>query len=238
MEGAFSLLAVAEEVVLRLPLDDAYDTIAIMKHSTEKTYIWDLDGTLLDSYEVIVSSVLDACRSFGLCVMEEEAHRQVIRHSVTFYLQSVAESRGLPFDVLMTRYSEISGQRKDEIRAMPHAKEVLEALRGQGGCHFVYTHRGKTTNEVLERLGFGAFFAETVTSQNSFPRKPAPDAIRYLIQKYRLDPKTAFYVGDRTIDMDCAKNAGVQGILFLPAGSYCTPNGSEKRIISDLRDLL
>ena len=91
---------------------------------------------------------------------------------------------------------------------------------------------------MLERLGFGAFFAETVTSQNSFPRKPAPDAIRYLIQKYRLDPKTAFYVGDRTIDMDCARNAGVQGILFLPAGSYCTPNGSEKRIISDLRDLL
>ena len=72
--------------------------VAKMERKALKAYIWDLDGTLLDSYEVIVSSVLDACRSFGICVTEEEANRQVIRHSVTFYLQTVAESHDLPFD--------------------------------------------------------------------------------------------------------------------------------------------
>lgn len=211
--------------------------VAKMERKALKAYIWDLDGTLLDSYEVIVSSVLDACRSFGICVTEEEANRQVIRHSVTFYLQTVAESHDLPFDTLMNRYSTISGQRKDEIRPMPYAKEALEALKQQGARHFVYTHRGKTTEAVLGRLGLMDGFTEIVTSQNGFRRKPEPDAILYLLEKYGLDPENSFYVGDRTIDMDCAKNAGIQGILFLPEGSPCVPNGAESIIVHDLKEI-
>ena len=208
-----------------------------MEHVVKKAYIWDLDGTLLNSYGVIVSSVMDACRSFGFSVEEEEAHRQVIRQSVTFYLETVAYSHSLPFDALMARYSEISGRRKDDIKAMPHAKEALTALKDHGAMHFVYTHRGKTTYAVLERLGLKDCFTEIVTSQSGFARKPEPDAILYLLQKYGLDPKSTYYVGDRTIDMDCAKNAGIRGILFLPEGSPCVPNGSESIIVHELMEI-
>lgn len=201
-------------------------------------FIWDLDGTLLDSYGVIVSSTVDACLSFGLAVKKEEAHRQVIQHSVTWYLQTVSRDFGLPFETLQARYSEISGQRKGNIHLLPHAPAVLDGLKKQGARHFVYTHRGKTTDAVLNNLGLSECFTEVVTSQNGFARKPAPDALLYLMDKYRLDPKSTFYVGDRTTDMDCARNAGVRGILFLPEGSYCVPNGTENRIIHDLRDLL
>ena len=209
-----------------------------MEKRIVKAYIWDLDGTLLDSYEVISSSVADTCRSFGLDVAQAEAHRQVIRHSVTFYLSETADRFGLPFDEMMARYSDISGQRKERIRAMPHAQDALEGLKEQGACHFVYTHRGKTTDAVLARLGLQEYFTEIVTSLNDFPRKPAPDAILYLMKKYGLSPETTFYVGDRNIDMDCAKHAGIQGILFQPEGSYCEPNGSESRIVHDLREMI
>lgn len=211
--------------------------VATMESKAAQAYIWDLDGTLLDSYGVIVPSVLAACCSFGFTVEEAEAHRQVIRHSVTFYLQTVAESRGLPFEALMGRYSEISAQHKDEIRPMPHALESLEGLRQRGARHFVYTHRGKTTRDVLERLGLLGCFTEIVTSLNGFARKPEPDAILYLLQRHGLDPEATFYVGDRTIDMDCAKNAGIRGILFLPEGSPCVPNGAESVVVRDLREI-
>ena len=56
--------------------------VAKMERKALKAYIWDLDGTLLDSYEVIVSSVLDACLSFGICVTEEEAHQYIQRQSM------------------------------------------------------------------------------------------------------------------------------------------------------------
>ncbi|MBR3136421.1 MAG: HAD-IA family hydrolase [Clostridia bacterium] len=201
-------------------------------------FIWDLDGTLLDSYGVIVSGTVDACLSFGLAVKKEEAHRQAIQHSVNWYLQTVSRDFGLPFEEVQARYSEISGQRKGDIHLLPYARAVLDGLKEQGVCHFVYTHRGKTTDAVLKNLGLNDCFTEIVTSQNGFSRKPVPDAILYLMDKYGLAPETTFYVGDRTIDMDCARNAGIRGILFLPEGNYCVPNGAESRIIRDLRDLL
>lgn len=120
---------------------------------------------------------------------------------------------------------------------MPRAREALEALAGQGARHFVYTHRGTTTAAVLQNLGLDGLFTEIVTSQNGFPRKPAPDAILYLMGKYGLDPAATFYVGDRTIDMDCARNAGIGGILFLPPGSYCEPNGAQTHIVHHLTEI-
>ncbi|MBR3483981.1 MAG: HAD-IA family hydrolase [Lachnospiraceae bacterium] len=81
-------------------------------------------------------------------------------------------------------------------------------------------------------------FNEIVTSQSGFARKPEPDGINYFIDKYNLNRKNVYYVGDRTIDMDCAKNAGVNGILYLPENSYCKPNGSETFIVKELSDII
>ena len=202
-----------------------------------KALIWDLDGTLIDSYEVIVSSIMEACRLYGLQMEREQVNEQIILHSVTFYLETLANSAGLPFDGMKARFDRIGAQRTAEIKAIPHAMEALEALKWKGCRHFVYTHRGETTAAILKQIGLTGQFDEIVTSENGFPRKPAPEAILYLLRKYGLDPNATFYVGDRTIDLDCAKNAGIQGILFLPQGSYCVPNGSQNHIVHDLMEI-
>ena len=44
-------------------------------------------------------------------------------------------------------------------------------------------------------------------------------------------------MGDRTIDVLCAKDAGVQALLFLQPGTCVSATGREDRIISDLREL-
>ena len=209
---------------------------SLRKHRDMKAFIWDLDGTLLDSYEAIVSDVLETCRSFGLPMERENAHRQVILHSVMFYLEDVSKRYGVSFEDMKTRYSKIAAERKAEIRSIPHAKAALETLQ-QDAVHFVFTHRGESTAAILQELCLDKFFTEIVTSQNGFPRKPEPDAVRYLIRKYHLDPYNTYYVGDRTIDMDCAKNACIQGILFLPEGSYCVPNGSQTCIVHNLMEI-
>ena len=200
-----------------------------------KSFIWDLDGTLLDSYGVIVSSILQVCRSLQL--EREEVHKQIIRHSVTCYLESVADVHGFSFREMKESFDAIGARHKGEIGAIPHAKEAMDALKRQGAGHFVYTHRGETSNAILQQIGLGGYFDEIVTSLNGFPRKPEPDGVLYLVRKYGLDPMTTFYVGDRTIDMDCAKNAGIKGILFLPEGSFCEPNGSEDHIVHDLMEI-
>nr|WP_326213649.1 HAD-IA family hydrolase [uncultured Oscillibacter sp.] len=197
-----------------------------------KTFIWDLDGTLLDSYGVIVSSLRRTLEELNVPMEEDEIRRRATAGSVSDVVNSAAAATGRAFSDIKARYSEISGGRYLEITATPHAREALEETAALGAVHFVYTHRGRTTAPVLEHLGLDRFFKEVVSSLNGFPRKPAPDALLYLLEKHRLERDRVYYVGDRTLDVDCAKSAGVRSVLYSPSGA-----GTADYVIRDLLDI-
>ncbi len=197
-----------------------------------KTFIWDLDGTLLDSYGVIVSSLRRTLEELNVPMEEDEIRRRATAGSVSDVVNYAAAATGRAFSDIKARYSEISGGRYLEITATPHAREALEETAALGAVHFVYTHRGRTTAPVLEHLGLDRFFKEVVSSLNGFPRKPAPDALLYLLEKHRLERDRVYYVGDRTLDVDCAKNAGVRGVLYSPSGA-----GTADYVIRDLMEI-
>lgn len=199
---------------------------------TGKAFIWDLDGTLLDSYGVIVSSLCQTLEELGLSMDAGEIRRQATEGSVSQVIQRAAAETGRTFPDIKRRYSEISGARYPEIAAMPHAREALEAAAALGAVHFVYTHRGSTTAPVLKHLGLDHFFREVVSSLNGFPRKPAPDALLYLMEAHGLERDRVYYVGDRTLDVDCAANAGVTSVLYAPSGA-----GTADRVMRDLLDI-
>ena len=197
-----------------------------------KALIWDLDGTLLDSYGVIASSLRQTLEELNVPMEEAEIRRRAQEGSVSDVLRYAAAETGRPFPEIKSRYSEISGGRYLEIPAMPHAREILEETAALGAAHYVYTHRGSTTAPVLEHLGLDRFFKEVVSSLNGFPRKPAPDALLYLMEAHHLEKDRVYYVGDRTLDVDCAKNAGVHSILYAPAGA-----GKADYVVRDLLDI-
>ena len=92
--------------------------------------------------------------------------------------------------------------------------------------------------DVLDRLGFTQYFTEIITGDSGFARKPDPEALLYLIKMYQLDPKSTYYVGDRNLDMACAKNAGICSILYRKPGDIDVANGTEDYIVSDLLDIM
>ena len=65
-----------------------------------------------------------------------------------------------------------------------------------------------------------ALFTDFVTSQHNFPNKPAPDALNYLCNKHGLKKEDCIMIGDRDIDLDSGKNAGMACALFDPEGYY------------------
>ncbi len=200
-------------------------------------YIWDLDGTLLDSYGCIVSSLEELA---GECHTQDSAAeimRIVKQGSVTEYVRGLAERTGRDSGTLFRRYREISHARTDMITLIPGAAETLQALKNRGARHFVYTHRGDSSFPLLDRLDIRRYFTEIVTSGNGFRPKPSGEGVAYLAEKYRLDRAATAYVGDRTLDVYCAKDAGVQAILYLPEDSCVRPTGAEDRIIRRLEEL-
>ena len=200
-------------------------------------YIWDLDGTLLDSYGVIVEGAVRAAAEAGLDDPADAVLKAVKQGSVSAYLNDVSTRSGVPFQQLLARYRIHAHGLDDRIPLMEGAKETLERLADSGAVHFVYTHRGDSSGPILERLGILDCFREIVTSEYGFSSKPSGEGVRYLVEKYRLDPVRTWYVGDRTLDVYCAKDAGVLALLYLPPDSCVSPTGRENRIVRDLREI-
>ncbi|MBR4542567.1 MAG: HAD hydrolase-like protein, partial [Lachnospiraceae bacterium] len=159
-----------------------------------KTFIWDLDGTLLDSYKTIVDGLYDTCKEYGIELNKEEINEHVITYSVSSFINKMTGVTGISFDEMKKRYSEIGEEKKKEIRLIPDAKETLKALSDRGDKHYVFTHRGKSTESVLKQLDIYDVFDEIVTSQSGFARKPEPDGINYFVDKYDLDCMNVYYV--------------------------------------------
>ena len=200
-------------------------------------FIWDMDGTLVDSYPAIVPATQLACSEFGLHFSAEEIHEAVIRTSVGTFLETVCSERGLDPAPVKARFSQLNDSHIDAIRAIPHAEEVLRALTDAGHRCFVYTHRGASCLAILTQTGLLPYFTEVVTALDGFPRKPDPAAILYLLEKYHLSPAASFYVGDRSLDVEAANNAGVGSILFLDPSSPISATGHETYVVKDLLEI-
>lgn len=199
--------------------------------------IWDLDGTLLDSYGIIVNSLYQIYLEKGIVLDKKEIMYDVINESVSFFIKKMEQQYGVPFDDLKDRYSFISGAEKLNIKAMAHAKEILEYLKNKGIPSYVFTHRGKTTVTVLNNIGIASYFEDMVTSLDNFARKPSPDGLNHLIEKHHLDKENTYYIGDRPMDIKCANNAHVKSIMYIPNQSVAKATGKETYVIKDLLDI-
>ena len=187
----------------------------------EAAFIWDLDGTLLDSYEAILAGIEETYRQFSLPYNKKEVRAFILKYSVQDLLVQVAEERGLDADRLNQVRAQSLAEKNAQVILMPGGREVLAWANQQGIQQFVYTHKGDNALTILRDLGLDLYFTEILTSQSGFARKPSPEAATHLISKYHLKPERTFYIGDRTLDIEFAQNSGIQSINFLGTPVDC-----------------
>ena len=205
---------------------------------TPPAFIWDLDGTLFDSYPIIVSAVQQTLGECGIHMEKDVIFREVTATSVLDFIHQVVQPRGLDTEALFRRSNFLQTSLDDQVQLNPHAADVLHALEQQGAAHFVCTHKGASAPDVLEKLGIREYFREIITADSGFPRKPDPSGVEYLIHKYALDKARCYYVGDRKIDLQCAANAKIQSILYLYSPSSAQSKNLTTYCVEDLRQIL
>ena len=176
------------------------------------TFIWDLDGTLLDSYEAILAGIQETYEQFNLPFDREEVRNFILRYSVKDLLARDADHYGLDSEELNRVRASSLKEKNTQIPLMDGAREILAWAAEQDIQNFVYTHKSDNAFQVLEDLGVRHHFTEILTSDSGFARKPSPEALLYLIDKYQLDKATTYYVGDRLLDAETAINAGISSI--------------------------
>ncbi|CAM1661264.1 HAD family hydrolase [Streptococcus mitis] len=178
-------------------------------------FIWDLDGTLLDSYEAILSGIEETFGQFAIPYDKEKVREFILKYSVQDLLVQVAEEKKLDVEVLNQMRAQSLAEKNAQVVLMPGAREVLAWANETGIQQFVYTHKGNNAFTILRDLGLESYFTEILTSQSGFARKPNPEAATYLLDKYQLDSEKTYYIGDRTLDVEFAQNSGIQSINFL-----------------------
>ena len=184
-------------------------------------FIWDLDGTLLDSYEAILSGIEETFGEFAIPYDKEKVREFILKYSVQDLLVQVAEERKMDVAVLNQVRAQSLAEKNAQVVLMPGARDVLAWAEESGIQQFVYTHKGDNALTILRDLGLESYFTEILTSQSGFERKPHPEAAIYLLDKYGLDPQQTYYIGDRTLDIEFAQNSGIQSINFLASPKAC-----------------
>lgn len=182
---------------------------------TKRAFIWDLDGTLLDSYDAILAGLEETYAFYQLPFDRASIKDYILKHSVQDLLVVVAEEHQLDVTDLNHRRAESLAEKNAQVVLMEGARDVLSWAKDAGIEQFVYTHKGENALVILRDLDLESFFTEILTSQSGFARKPNPEAARYLMKKYGLEPENTYYIGDRSLDIDFARNSQIQSINFL-----------------------
>ena len=195
-----------------------------------ENYIWDLGGTLLDNYE-------SSSRAFA-ATLWEMTHRVLLhtdayaalRVSTDFAVQTYAAD----VDDFLKEYKQNEALALSQPILFDGAREVLAQLKNSGSRQFMISHRDKQVLEILSAAGILDYFTEVVTADNGFPRKPAPDSINYLLEKYQLTADKTVMIGDRALDIEAGNAAGVKTIAFSSDENFPDADAT----ISTLKELL
>ena len=183
-----------------------------------KHFIWDFDGTLFDTYPIIISQIQTVLAQFGH-TMDATALMEQLLNTVGAALLYCSERFSLDHTRLSDAYNELHSKSSLLPIAPPMAsvEAVLAAVQARGGKNLIFTHRELgSTKAYLEKYNLSHYFSDIVAPDTpGFAWKPAPDAIEYLLRTHGLDPNEVAMVGDREIDLLSGRNAGVYCIHYL-----------------------
>lgn len=207
------------------------------KRLNKVSFLWDLDGTLIDSYESIMWCLKNTLFYFKIWKNEKDIVSVIRQGSVQAYLEGLGKINCIDTEKLVDYYYRQIKCNKFRILAMPHAKEILSIIKNNKFSNFLITNRDSSTKKILMENDMECYFKDIITSENGFKRKPCPDSAVYLIDKYGLEPKFAYYIGDRPSDMLFAQNAGINGIMYHPIKTNLEEIDQKVYMIHDLLEI-
>ncbi|GAC41189.1 pyrophosphatase PpaX [Paenibacillus popilliae] len=204
-----------------------------------RTVLFDLDGTIIDTNELIIETFLHV----------------LLERTPTLTREQIIPSMGMPLEYQLRKFSGLADveelkaayrryniSRHDElVREFPHVREVIGALH-EGGIRLgiVTTKMRETTKRALRMFGLLDQMGVVVTIDDVQHAKPHPEPVLLAIEKLKADPATTLMVGDSPADIQSANAAGAIscGVAWSLKGEAVLRQYEPRHIIHDMRDIL
>ena len=183
-----------------------------------KTYIFDLDGTLLNTLGDLAASTNYALRQYGMPEHTIDDVRRFVGNGVGKLIE-----RAIPEGLANPQYEDVLAifrkhymlHSLDTTAPYPGIESLLHSLRSHG-CN-VAVVSNKFYNATVELCRH--FFADTVEvaigERENIRRKPAPDTVFEAMRQLGVSGEDTVYVGDSDVDVATARNSGIPCISVL-----------------------
>jgi pyrophosphatase PpaX len=172
------------------------------------TVLFDLDGTLIDSGEMILSSFRHATRTvLAREIPDAELAALVGGSNIHEQMRTLDEKQ---VDELVRVYREHNGPLHEDLKAFAGMEDLLARLRGEGRRLGVVTSkRRRTVDLAFAVLPIERYFDAVVTSEETERHKPHPEPVLAALERLEARPDETAFVGDSPYDIGAGKAAGV-----------------------------
>jgi phosphoglycolate phosphatase len=187
---------------------------------TYNTYIFDLDGTLLDTLGDLAASVNYALRQHDMPEHSIDDVRRFVGNGVRLLMErAVPEGAQNPKfeDAFATFRQHYMAHSLDTTRPYDGIPETLAELRRRGCRIAVVSNKMMAATQELCRHFFSGTVEVAIGEHEAegIHKKPAPDTVFAALRELEVGQEGAVYVGDSDVDIQTARNAGLPCISVL-----------------------
>lgn len=189
-----------------------------------ENFIFDIDGTLIDTIDMYMPAMIDTLAQHGHPVAPDKVEQT--KHDLfgitgrdALRLTGISEEE---IPEMLKDWFDLAYQRADQAKVIEGIPEMLNTLANREDAKIAIA-TSKLADEYQEyfvnKYDFAKLFKVAITSADTKKHKPAPDPILAAMNKMGADPATTVYVGDTINDMKAAHAAGAKfaGALYSSA---------------------
>jgi HAD superfamily hydrolase (TIGR01509 family) len=180
-----------------------------------RNILWDVDGTLFDTYPAITYALSKALngmkQSVALNVIDSLA-----RESISHCIDTLSQRFKLDPELLRARFVKFYRTVDPSNQPpFPGVSEICQLIHERGGLNIAVTHRGvDSTKRLLDAHALSDCFDDIFSVEQGFPRKPDPAMVLAAIEKHSLNPDEILLIGDRGLDIQAGRAGGIRTGLF------------------------
>jgi phosphoglycolate phosphatase len=175
-----------------------------------RLYVFDLDGTLVDSRRDLADSANALLAECGAAALPEDRIGDMVGEGAAVLVARVFAAAGVPIpsDALQRYLAHYDRRLLNHTRPYAGMIETLDAISARAPMAVLTNKPLAATRRILDGLGLARFFGEAVIGGDGpLPRKPEPAGLQHLASAAGVAIGSTLMVGDSVIDWETARRA-------------------------------
>jgi phosphoglycolate phosphatase-like HAD superfamily hydrolase len=180
-----------------------------------KNILWDVDGTLLDTYPAITYAISKSLNEMGLSVPLNVIDGHA-RQSISDCVKTLSQRFKLDPDLLRDKFTEsyraISPANQTPF---PGVREICEFIHQSGGLNIAITHYGiESARTLLNAHNLSALIDDIFSAKQGYPAKLESSMLLAKLEMHNLNPRETLLISNRNLDLQAGRAAGIRTCLF------------------------